>query len=200
MSNLFDEFLPDEPSSNDGQFETDEHRYLRESFRSLEEVIGIEIAYFDPDDPSVHTQILFNTAQEEAEQAGSELASTLMQTMLKRTGLDAPLTRNDPRHIVSRHYADGTRSVIFTVTRADESMVPVHYETKVDGTTPKIIDLISYDEARETVLEYRDLDEYRTKLIQKLHIGEQILIKLSAEDLKKFDATFDYIQNFKGFI
>jgi hypothetical protein len=195
MANLFDEFGAEEPQYIDmAHFETDAQLRLRERFRSLADRNAQEIILFDPHESHAFRPIKIRSGESECEKAEPQLAHILRREMLRASGLDVPENKDDPRLIVERYFANGTRSLIFVVTRDDESLVPVYCEVpKTDGT-PKGLYLISFDKAQETALQYRELDEYRSKLGVKLEIGGRALSGLSVEDLKEFNDTYDDIQ------
>ncbi len=150
---------------------------------------------FDPDELKSTRKIRTDSGEKEIEETESALAGILRMQMLKTAQLDLSTDRDDPRLIVNSRYKNGVRAAIFTVTREDESYVPVYFETTTDGTTPRRVLLMSFDKAEETVLHYRHLDEYRSRLSSKLNIGDAVLTRMSVEELKSFDATLDDIRS-----
>jgi len=188
MLNEFDNF-------DASRFESDDQLRLRERFDSIADRNALEIVMFDPYELNTVRKIRTDSGEKEIEEAEPALASLLRSQMLKTAQLDAPTDQDDPRLIVNRHFRNGVKATIFTVTRDDESYVPVYFETTTDGVTPRMMLLMSFDKVEETVLHYRNLDEYRSRLSSKLNIGDAVLTRLSVAQLKSFDATLDDIRS-----
>ena len=196
MSNLFEEFSESEPEFIDlSGIETDAQLRLRERFDSLAVRNTLEVALFDPTIPEAYRQMhcSMTSFEKHFEEAEPEVTKLLRQKMLRSSGLMPPDDDTDARSILDRQYKNGIRVAMFSITGDDESMVPVYFQTDKDGV-PDLITLMSYAKTEETVLHYRDLDEYRTKLQLKLNVGGRAVSNYSVEDLKWFDATFDTIQ------
>ena len=195
MSSIFDEDNFEEPYYFDlGQIENDNQRHLRERYSSLVDRNILDIVCFDPTEVQTHRRVKFRTGDKEIEEAEPQLNAALMLDMLRRAGLNVPVDGDDPRLITDLPYTNGVRSVIFAVTRQDDSFVPVYYETDTDGISPKLLYLMSFDKAHDTVLHYRNLVDYRTQLCEKLRIGDRILSRLGVDDLNGFNTTLDDIE------
>lgn len=179
---------------NASQFENDTQRHLRERFDSLTERTLIDISLFDPTDPDEFCRIRCRTGEREHEAAEPQLTHLLVHRMLQDTGLEIPSNDIDPRIVVQRKYDNGTRRVIFLITRQDESMVPVFIRTHEDGVTPRAINLCSYDWTQKAVRDLRIWSDYLLKLSEKLNLGDEVLKRLTARDLFQLDATFNEIQ------
>lgn len=192
MSNLFEEFSENDPQYIDlGEIETDGQRRLRECFESLQTRNEHEVACFDPNTPEAFSVIKCKTPEKEIEAAEPQLTTLLAIQMLRAAHLEIP--KDDDGYDLIRDYTNEKRVIIFSVTRSDATSVPVYIELNKYGG-PDFVVLMSYMKREESLVHYRDLDEYRSRLVKKLGIGEKILRTFSVEDLKDFDTSFDRIQ------
>lgn len=195
MSNLFEEFSENHPEYIDLEgLETDGQLRLRECFESLKERNKLEIICFDPDDSEAFKVIKCRTIEKEIEAAEPQLTDVFMAQMLRAVKLEAPQDQTHSNYIYRHIFSKSRYVTLFSATREDSSIVPVYFETNEDGT-PELIVLLSHVKMEETLMHYRDLDEYRSRLITKLDIGEKMLRTFSVEELRDFDTSFDRIQS-----
>lgn len=197
MSNLFEEFGFEEPEYLDTSLcETDDERRLKERFDSLTSRNELELALFNPLEPQAFKLVKTHSIESELEEDDPQLAFMLTMRMLKTLHLNIPSTSDDEEYITEREYKNGKRLVIFTVTREDQSIVPVYYETDTDGVSPVRIYLMSFEKAQETVMHYRDIDEHRTQVRMRLgaQIGDRVLSRFDVSDLKWFSEAYDHFQ------
>lgn len=191
MSNLFEEFSENDPYFiNLEGIETDEQRRLRECFELLAERNMLEIELFEPRTPESFAVIRCKTHEKEIEASEPQLAVLLRIRMLRSIQLETP--HDDDCDLV-RDYSNGKCVKIFTISRNDTLSIPVYTELNEQGVPESII-LMSHAKLEETILHYRDLDEYRSRLVNKLGIGRKALRTFSVEELKDFDMAFNTIQ------
>ena len=197
MSNLFDEFQFEGPEYLDVSVcETDDQRVLRECYSLLAYRNEIELAMFDPREPNAFRAVKVRTREEERELADPKFTFLQQQQMLNAAHLMLPDDDDDVNYITRRVYKSGKRLAIYTVTRSDGQMIPVYYDTDTDGKTIASMYLMSFEKAQETALHYRDIDEYRSKVRDRLgkRIAQSVLSQFDVTELKWFSDAYDDLQ------
>ena len=194
MSNIFDEFLPDEsPELHASRFENDDQRILRERFDSLAEKSVIDMLLFDPSETRSFRPIILKSGEDDREENEPQFTKLLTLNMLRSVNLDPP-QRNDPRFLAEREYRSGAHSVVFEVESRGGVKVPVFFQSEADGVTPEIMGFMSRDLMGETVVFYRNLEAQSVRLSRRAKISERVLSRLSIDELEGFNITYGEIQ------
>lgn len=196
MSNLFEDYNPSEPEQiSSGSPETEAQMLLRNYFELMTDRAQADINLFEPDNPTEFRNIRLEPHEGDLEQIDPQLKFILISKMIRTLNLEPPEKLSDSRYMMKRAYSDKTREVIFSVDRDGESFIPV-YGKLDENDVPVLIQLLSYESAREKIAFYEEWDECRTKLIKKLNVTSGDLEGLTLEQLKAFASNVDTIQNF----
>ncbi len=195
MSNLFDEFLPEEPFFDVRDIETYEQRFLHDEFDLLAEKNMEMIRNFDPSHLKFEQPLLLHTPSEERELKEPEFVKLLMQNMLTKCGVDLPTKSDDPRVIFERWHPFGSRVTIYEIINEIGVTIPVHCHTMKDEYTPRAINLMSTDRLHEVVLGYEEAESQRSLLKNRMGITSVVASGIEMNDVRWFNATFDKIQN-----